>query len=59
MHSMTCWMSIYLTCICPELSTSLCYSAIGPAASIIVIVTIIDTCREQQQGEILKSSVLF
>lgn len=47
MHSMTCWMSTHLTCICPELSTSLCYSAIGPAASIIVIVMIIDTCRQR------------
>lgn len=47
MDSMTCWMSIYLTCICPELSTSLCYSAIGAAASITVIVIIIDSCRQR------------
>lgn len=44
---MTCLISIYLTCICPEISTALRYSATGPAASIPVIVIITDTCRER------------
>lgn len=44
MRVMTCLIPISLTCICPEISSP-CYAALGPAASIAVIVIITDTCR--------------